>query len=626
VNHEGQHNEAIEALLAGGLEPAEARALEARLREAGSAHEAYSALCDLAGRLEALGDALRASMPEVTDLVAHVRLEADLLALGEAEARRAGEVDLVDEVLMAARLDDLGQTLREATPEIDFVDEVLMAAQLTDAAAQWRAEVPEVNLVDEVLIAKALLSAGDEARKNTPEVDLVGGVMREVRRTKARARVRVAPSRDELAARRARPASRSAAWLSLAAAACLLIGFGLIAFGVLVRPGSVQKSTLAGNTPGDTQREGSEPADSGNPESENGIAPVRVSPITVTNAALDGQGGDGLDGSNSAASEDAAFTVRDILLARANALAGTQGDRELLANWASLTAAQARALLEAGDLTREEALGLSLFLPAGEAIDVLLAQLGRNPDDPYLRLALAKNLEANDQHGAALTHLAALQRADAHNGLAAFMEAEMHLQAGNLSAAMAALERAGAHDMSYAYAGTTARARAAALQASGLGGHEAQLLAAITAGAVEYEQVRALADSMLQYGLYYEGIGDYDSAQAIYRSMENMGVQVASGAGYINEQIVGLEVQEDALQSQNGLATLLGQPETAQAITDSLRLLSMAWGGVEGYLADFNQVFTAAGLDIVNALAESVLNNGDFAAATQDLIVSALTN
>ena len=626
MNHNDAHTEAIAALLAGGLDPAEAAALEAQLRDAGDATAVYRALRDLAARLEALGDTVRLETPAV-DLVAEVLFEAELVALGEVERHRAGTVDLVDDVVLGARLLDLGDSVRKQTPEADLVDDVLMAAQLGEAGDAWREAVPEVDLVDDVLMARALQATGDTLRKHTPEVELVDDVMRKVRRSKAPARVRLTSSTDEFSVRRARSQGKAVLWLGVAAAACLLVGGGLILFGLLTQSAGPNAPLVAANEPGDTGT----PVTATNPVEtvgvEEGMAPVRVTPITV-GASLDEEAQETSQEDSPApdAKNEPAFTISDILLARANALGGTQGDRELLARWASLTAAQARALLESGALTREEALGLSLFLPGDEAIDVLLAQLGQNPDDPYLRMALAKNLEANGQNSEAMTQLAALQRADAYNGLASYMEAELHLQSGNLSAAMAALERAGAHDLSYAYAGTTARARAAALEASGMGANEAQLLSAITAGSVEYEQVTALADQMLQYGLYYEGLGDYETANALYQSVESLGVQVTDGAGYINERIAGLQVQGDALQSQQNLAEVLGSAETAQAITDSLRLLSLAWGEMEGYLADFNQFFAGAGIDIMNSFAETILSNGDFGPATQNLLNSTLGN
>jgi hypothetical protein len=560
-----RHTEIIETLLGGALNAEQTAALETELRRDAGAWSEYQAL---------------------------ESLTADLAEAGEAIARRM--------------------------PALDLVADTVLGAQLLSLGDEWRAGVPEADVLKDTVTAAVLLAAGDALRDALPPVDLADGVLAAVRARKDRPRTVPLNTRPKVQAGSPRRAARSPVGLWwLAAAACLLLGLSLLVLG-LATPGRLDSGQLA-------REQGSNPADAqpdtrsgGAPEHEGaGITPVRVEPITVRQGALN-------ESEDAAAAPEAgpageALTLRDILLARQNALLGTDADRALLAAWAGMSAAEARALLASGDLPIETVLGAALFLPPDEAAAVLMAQLGRHPNDPYLRFALAKSLVEMGDTAQARAQLDALRARDGYNGMPHYMEAEMHLRNGNTAAALEALGRAAAYDASYAYAGMTARGRASALAAGGLGADEARMLAAITAGTAEYEYIDRLAQDLLQYGDYYQQNGDYATAQAIYDAAESLGIQVSNGAGYINEQLAGFETQQAALERQRTLADILGSPEAVQAITQSLQLLSVAWSGLENYFNQINTVFAAAGEEVLNNLAQIVLDQGDLSSTARDL-------
>lgn len=560
-----RHTEIIEALLGGALRAEEIAALEAELQRDAGAWADYRALESLATDLGQAGDALFRGLPAA-----------------------------------------------------DLVDETVLGAQLLALGDEWRAAVPEADLMDDVMTAAALMAAGDTLRAALPAVDLTGDVLNAVRARKDRPRVVPLGARPKVQPGTTVPPARTRAGIWwLAVAACLLLGLSILVLG-LATPGRLGPGQVAREQNG-SQAEGGQgdPAENASNAAGAEIVPVRVEPITIRQGALDEQPGDTEVPESEA--PDEVLTLRDILLARQNALMGTDADRALLAAWASMSAAEARALLASGDLSIEAVLGAALFLPPDEAAEVLMAQLGRHPNDPYLRFALAKSLAEMGDTAGMQAQLDALRTRDGYNGMPHYMEAEMHLRNGDTAAALEALGRGAAYDASYAYAGMTARGRAAALAASGMGADEARMLAAITAGTLEYEYIDQLARELLQYGDFYEQSGDYAMAQAIYDAAESLGVQVSNGAGYINEQLAGFETQQAGLERQRGLAEILGSPEAVVAITQSLQLLSLAWGELEGYFSQLNSMFASAGEGLLNNVVQTVLEQGDLSAAARDL-------
>ncbi|MFP4499453.1 MAG: tetratricopeptide repeat protein [Candidatus Hydrogenedentota bacterium] len=581
-----RHREALAALLGGGLNVAAVAAHEACLREDEEAWATYTALSAVADELQTLGEVVGQS--------------------------------LTDKALV-----DDGETLPHAATS-DYVEDILTATALVDLGAKTGAATPEVDLVSDVLTATALSEAGDAARACAPAVDLVDDVLLQARRAGLGGKRNVVKLEGRAPAKAAPRRQRTIAGLWIAAAACLVLGVSAVFWGV---------SAAMRDTPKQLAKQDDTPdiegatVDQAPPEdftrdlnTSGNVAPItRAQGPRVNEEAASAR-------DKAAFRKDEELTLGDVLQARQDALYGEESDRDLLASIASLTPEEAWALINSGDLSREELLGAVLFLPPSDAVDVLMREAGRHPEDPYLRFALAKSMGALEDTERAMMQLAAMRQADAYNGLPYYMEAQIHLREGDMANALDALQHAMEYEESYAYAGTTARGREAALAAAGMNEESAQMLAAITAGAMEYEYMRDLRASLLVQGDYYASRGDYDAADTIYNAVRKMGEQVEAGAGYFNEAIAGLETQEAALRRQRNLAELWRGSETVEAVTQSLNLLGQAWRKLERYVERYNEAFLSASHDFLNNLADVALHYGDLSETTDDMISAVLGN
>ncbi len=547
------YREDIETLLGGGLEAAAADALEARLRASESAWEAYAELKALAGELDGIGEALAARTPEI-DLVEDVMLCVDLEAAGEASAAGVPEVDLTEDVMLRADLVALGERFAGSAPRVDIEDAVMAAV------------------------------AAERAKGNVVKL-----------------RPRAArPGRGR------RPVLSAS--LALAAAACLLFASWLGARWLLPPDTATEGPVVARST--DPAVAGGPSASSGTPAADGSIAPVRPGPISPPSAAIDAPDAPDEEAPPSNSYDD--ITLESILLARANAINGTEADRALLARLAGLSPEEARRLVEQAGLSIEAVLGAVLFLPPEEAVNLLLAKLSQAPNDPYLRYALAKSL-SGIEGGAdeARRQLAEWRRTDPNNAMPYLMEAELALREADIQAALLAFEQSAGFGQAYGYVSQTASQRAQALMAAGYGANEARLLAAATAGADEYLQMRDLATKLLDAGRYYESIGDYATAETIYGAVRQFGEDVVAGGNYINEHLAGLEIQHEALGSLQGLYNVLGDPETINALMQSFALLAQAFTDLRSYIETYNAILASGDLDLINNIVGLVLQQGD---------------
>ncbi len=583
-----RHREALAALLGGGLDVEAVAAHEACLREDAEAWATYTALSAVADELQALGKVME-------------QLLTDTAPVDDGEALlRASTSDYVEDILTATALVELGEKTGAATPEVDLVADVLTATALTETGDSARASAPAVNLVDDVLLQARRAGLGGK---------------RNVVKLEGRAPVKTAPRRRR---------QRTITGLWIAAAACLVLGVSALLWGVSAAMMDTPKQLAKQDNPLDIEEaavDHAPPEDFTRDRSTSG----NVAPITSAQGPrVNEEAASARD--KAAYGKDGELTLGEVLQARQNALYGEESDRDLLASLASLTAEEAWALIHSGDLSREELLGAVLFLPPSDAVDVLMREAGRHPEDPYLHFALAKSMGALQDTERAKMQLAAMRQADAYNGLPYYMEAQMHLREGDMANALDALQHAMEYEESYAYAGTTARGREAALAAAGMNEESAQMLAAITAGAMEYEYVRDLRASLLVQGDYYASQGDYEAADTIYDAVRKMGEQVEAGAGYFNEAIAGLETQEEALRRQRNLADLWRGSEAVEAVTQSLNLLSQAWRELERYVERYNEAFLSASHDFLNNLTDVALHYGDLSETADEMVSAVLGN
>lgn len=551
---DGTYRDEMEALLGGGIDPAAAEALEAHVRESGPAWEDYAGLKMLARELEGIGDALAAQTPEI-DLVEDVRLCVDLETVGDAAAAALPEVDLTEEVMLRADLVALGEDFASAVPQVDLVDAVTAAIAVE----------------------------------------------------KSKTRVVRLPSRARAQGARTRERRNVVVWLGFAAAACVFLAVSLGALRLWVGPDSerVDSRVAQGPIP-----PGPPSQDSPDPHGEQTIAPVIPEPITPPVATIEAPPEPQPEEPEPNPYDD--ITIENILLARANAINGTEVDRAILAALASLSPEEVRKLLEQADLSREAILGAALFLPPEEAVNLLLAKLSQSPNDPYLRYALAKNLgEIEGGSEEARKQLAEWRRTDPNNGMPYMMEAELALRQHDIEAALLAFEQAAGYGQAYGYSADSANHRAEALIAAGYGTDEARLLAAATAGSQEYLHIRELAKDLLEQGRYYESIGDYATAESIYDAVRRFGEEVQAGATYINEEFAGLETQHDALGSLQGLYEVLGDPQTVNALMQSFALLAEAFADLTAYIESYNAALASGNMDWINMISSLVLQQGD---------------
>jgi len=128
------------------------------------------------------------------------------------------------------------------------------------------------------------------------------------------------------------------------------------------------------------------------------------------------------------------------------------------------------------------------------------------------------------------------------------------------------IEYASAFQTGSAYALENAQYHSAALEAAGFPSDVAQMLAAFNAGSDEYGFVTQLGNDLLSYGAYYESIGDYDTAMAIYKGVNQLGLQINQGADFSNEMLAGLDTQSGAIEAIDALAELMNIPGGAYTV------------------------------------------------------------
>lgn len=283
------------------------------------------------------------------------------------------------------------------------------------------------------------------------------------------------------------------------------------------------------------------------------------------------------------------LTLKEVVDAYQHSVRGDAIALGKMATWASLSREEARLLLEQADLSAEAVLGASEFLSAEEAIAVLQAAVDNDPDDPHLRYALATRYqETNDAEGYRRS-LEEWRAVDPENALPHYLGAQLMFASGNVEGGIAAMHAGAAMGKGSNYASRSARAHAAALEASGLDADTARYLAAASAGEQEYESMHSLGNDLMEQARALEAAGDYEGAADLYDAIRVYGEQMLMGADVPAVQLAALEIQDNAVAAMMVLQEVW-TPETLQALTLVADGIATGLSELGNLLGDVTQV------------------------------------
>ncbi len=313
-----------------------------------------------------------------------------------------------------------------------------------------------------------------------------------------------------------------------------------------------------------------------------------------------------------AAGRLASLSLDDLLAAKRDALMKKDGGLEKLTEWGTLSQEEARRLLEEGGLSTSAMAGLLRFLPPEESAAFLRTAVEQHPEDPYLRYLLARNLAASPEtRDEAIQQLAALKDISGENSLAYYMDAEMKMNAGDVTGALLSMQLGAGFESASAFGLESARSHAAALEAAGYEPAMARFLAASVAGRQEYASMVNLGQDLLQQGEYYESIKDYETANEIYQSVQELGAQVERGATLGNEQLAGYDLQLAALDAVTRVAEIFATNEGMEVLRTAYDVLADSMTGFVNYLGDLESLFGGLSSGDADRVSTQILTQGD---------------
>lgn len=505
-------------------------------------------------------EALEAREQELFDLGRELRDAAPSLHIAESVSRSLDDTVIASSPI-EQELVQLGDALKVVQPKIDLAADIV-------------ALLPETEDGQDVTpLEKELSALGATLRVCAPRVNLAGKVMSGITGESSNGTVSLS---EYAAGKTVSRRNTSPSWRLLAGvAAGLVLGIGLFLI-LMIQPARVNRTNIA-------QRVRPHSTVPSSALQENGTAPV----LREGEAFMfSGTGSGELEQLSAlvrpASREDVVlahkedtpseseFTVLDVLHAKQKALAGQADALDMLARWGALDPDEVRRLFAEGHLTAAQIVGMSRFLPDGEAANLLREAVKQTPDDPAVRFALAAELMNNpDDYDEALKQLSALRDLAPENALVHYMDAQLRFAMGDYSGALAGLEYASGLESGNAYGLANAQYHSAALQAAGVPVELADTVAAFYAGTDEYNAVSQMKTDLLGYGEYFQSVGDYDAALAVYKSIGLLGQQVVEGSTYTNEYLAGLDTQVAALEAMNALADVMEIPGGLQTIQDT---------------------------------------------------------
>lgn len=599
-------------------------ALEAHLSACPPCAAELSQLQELEAALESLGAQYSAQDPLGISIVTPALVGAEALRQAELIAFLDDELAPPEKHGLKARL-AARPTLQQELQDLRRVDEALHAH-----AHAFRPSVPAVDLLDAVMqgitadhslvdfserralkqVEQALIQLGEELASQAAPVDLVAAVMAAVPGSSVApgkvVPLRTRPKTDTLLSR---PKSRRGYWwVSAAAAACFVIALGLIFYTGSQDPAQpnwrISKAENANVIemlhPAIVPQEQVDPATA----SPGPVPPgPRQQPAVQASPRL-------------AQHEDrrARFEgpkLQDVLNARRKSMMEDAQALASMAEWSSLSEEEARAILARLGWTTESVLGAAQFLQPQEAAAVLQAAVAADPDDPYLRYALAKNLNELARFDEGREQLAAWSSLDPENSLALYMDADLLFQQGQTDDALTRLAMAGNMSRASVYASESAQHHQQALISNGMKPQVASLIAASLAGSNEYSDLVNLGEQLLQYGKEYESAGDYTTAEQIYQAVQDMGVQLDQNATYANVRLAGTDIQMSSVNALMGLYQVLGSPAGQQLMQAALGGISASLSQITNIFSDYTSLFNSLSESELLGVTNSIIRQGD---------------
>lgn len=578
----------LPAYLDGSLEPDKMQQVRDRLAVDAGLQEAYAALCAQEEALYDLGAAVRQASPAVN-------------VLGDVMAHLQSSAASVSPLEMA--LLETGNDLRTAIPTLDVSAAVMQALSVLGT--------PEAG----THLETELVETGNEIRALAPRVDVSEEVMEEVSSGRLDNITSIGAAKRKRVVRRQTVPSWS---FAAAAAACILALIGFVAI-QMAQPQALHGPEMAVNKSANTasnhlnavakgvrNKEGEPLEFKRVPTDEQKISMVTATPRPKSSPA---------DEKTSVENQDdlrLAVDVDTIIKARREALAGKDEALARLARWGALDPDELRRLIAEGILSPKELAGISRFLPNEEALALLRDAVTQYPDDPMLHFALARNLmDDPGQYDMALQELARFRELTPDNSLSYYMDAQIRLAQGDYAGALQSIEYASAFQSGSAYALENAQYHSAALEAAGFPHDVAQMLAAFNAGSDEYGFITQLGNNLLSYGAYYESIGDYETALAIYKGVNQLGLQINQGADFSNEMLAGLDTQRAAVAAIDALAELINIPGGAYTVEVAYTVLMQGMDFFLEYTSVFENLIGNAEVQNILQAVQQIMQMGD---------------
>jgi len=115
----------------------------------------------------------------------------------------------------------------------------------------------------------------------------------------------------------------------------------------------------------------------------------------------------------------------------------------------------------------------------------------------------------------------------------------------------------------------------------------------------------------LNYGSYYESIGDYETAKEIYQSLNNLGNQVADGAVVANERLAGMDIQFQSINAFEGLHDIFQDPTNLRILEQTFNSFVQTLNEFTHYMDDYNQLLAIADINLANVISDIIFQQGD---------------
>jgi len=573
---------------------------------------------ELDGFTRAKIDRLRASEPKMDKELSELEVTfSGLMDLGAAASPELPEIDVTAGVLSALRGRERASSIERGAlahlpPDVELAFAEFVEgdapAELEERLRAYAELHPELSesLEEYAALHDALYALGEIETAATPRIDIASEVLDAVKRERKAGNAAFLPT--SRAARTTSPRhSKSLLWPTLALAAAASLLFGLYLNPALFGLGDGGQATAR-------ERAHLAAVENTSPMDMGGFAGLVEGEID-SNLTTDAEGASAEEGATAAEdaepAEDAAsgvgaLSLDDLLELRQKSLEDDVMALARLARLSSLSENEARKLAATPGISTETLLGAAQFLPPGEAITLLKGAIANNPEDPYLRKALAKAYAENGQMELAEAELDAWRAMDNKNGLPSYLEARMAFESGDMAGGLALLEEASRFESASNYSAQSARYRQSALHSNGFGSDASNFLAGSTAGTPEYKAMQSLAGELLAQGDALRDAGNYAGAQQVYMGVYNLGAQLSNSAQLGNDFAAAYDVQSAALNALVTLSRIFAAVDlnVVNALIDEL---NAGIAALAEFFSSYNQIFSSGDLQRILALIAATL-------------------